>query len=88
MSAWVFIPLVLVALIACPLSMWVMGRVTRRKVSCAMCGMVPQENHTHDRESLEARKAAIEKEIAELRSVSVRSGGPVAQVNARDGRGG
>ncbi len=64
MPVWAFIPLILVAMLACPVSMWVMGKVTRRKMSCAACEGSTQETHIHTVEGLEARKAALEQEIA------------------------
>ncbi len=58
--------MIVVAMLACPVSMWVMGKVTRRKMSCAACDTSAQETHIHTANGLEARKAALEREIAEV----------------------
>ena len=71
MPIWALAPLVLVALLACPVSMWVMGKVMRRRMSCPVCAVGNQDTvgkHSHDVTSLEARKAAREREIAEVTS--------------------
>jgi hypothetical protein len=66
MPLWAFIPLILVAMLACPISMWVIDKFTRRKMSCAACNASAQENHIHTPEELKVRKAALEREIAEV----------------------
>ena len=68
MPVWAFLPIILLALVACPLSMWVMGKVLRRKMSCAMCAVGTQDKHEHAPVELEARKAAVEREIAQLKT--------------------
>lgn len=66
MPIWAFVPLVLVAALACPISMWVMGRMSKRKMSCPACGPGAEAKHKHTAATLEARKAELERQIAEL----------------------
>ena len=67
MPIWVFAPIILLALVACPLSMWVMSKVMRRQVSCSMCRVGTGGEHHHSLEALEARRGAIEQEIGEVK---------------------
>ena len=66
MPAWEFLPLLLVAAIACPMSMLVMGKITRGKVSCIGC--LEKEPGSATEASLLERKAALERQIAELKA--------------------
>ena len=68
MPVWAFVALVPVALLACPLSMWVISKVTRRKMSCAMCQVGLRGEHANTLEHLEPRKAAVDREIAQVRT--------------------
>ena len=68
MPLWAFMPLILVAVVACPLSMWVMGKVMRRTSTCPMCQMGAGRGHQHSLEILEARRVTVEREIAQLRT--------------------
>lgn len=81
MPLWALVPLILVAIVACPVSMWVMGKLMRRNVSCAMC--LPgrgQHDHGEDVPQLEARKTAVEREIhaieTEMGRARARAGEP------------
>lgn len=65
MPLWALAPLILVAILACPISMWVMSKLMRRNVSCAMC-LPGGEQHGQSVQELEARKAALEREIHAL----------------------
>ena len=72
MPVWAFAVLIPVALLACPLSMWVMSKVTRRKMSCVMCQVGPEDDHPNTLEHLEVRKAAVEREIVQVKTDMVR----------------
>ena len=72
MPVWVFAALIPVALLACPLSMWVMGKVMPRKVSCAMCNVGTHGDHQNSLVDLEARRAAVEREIVQVKTDLVR----------------
>jgi hypothetical protein len=65
MPVWTILALFLVAAVACPVSMWVMGRFMSRRSACAVCGVDPGGQHDHRLDVLQARKAAIEREIAQ-----------------------
>ncbi len=66
MPIWALALLILVALLACPMSMWVLSKTTRRKMSCPMCAVGAE--HGHAPADLEARKATVDREIAQVRA--------------------
>ncbi len=68
MPVWAFLPLLLVAVLACPVSMWIMGRATHRKMNCGMC--LPGAERKDTMADLEARKDALEREITRVKAQS------------------
>lgn len=66
MPVWAFVPLFLVAVLACPVSMWIMGWVTHRKMNCGMC--LPGAEKKETMADLEARKDAVERDIARVKA--------------------
>ncbi len=68
MPLWAFAVIIPVALLACPLSMWVMSKVMKRKGSCAMCAVGAHSSHENTAVDLEGRKAAVEREIAQVKT--------------------
>ena len=61
MPVWGLALLFAAAATACPISMWLIGKVTHRKMDCSMC--LPHE----DLASLQARREALDAEIAALK---------------------
>jgi uncharacterized small protein (DUF1192 family) len=67
MPAWAFVTIILVAFLACPLSMWMMSKVMRRKVSCGMCSFGTEAKKISTLAELEARRVAVEREITQVK---------------------
>ncbi len=67
MPVWI-VAVLLLAVLACPISMWVMGKVMRRQVSCPMCRVGTGEEHHHSLDAQVARRTAVEQEIAEVKA--------------------
>ena len=75
MPVWAFAALAPVALLACPLSMWVISKMTRRQMSCAMCQVGTRGEHANTLEHLEARKAAVEREMVQVKTETEQNAG-------------
>ncbi len=68
MPIWGFALLFVVAVAGCPLSMWLMRKVMRREVTCGMCQPVAPKQQGTSLTDLEVRRAALDREIAALKS--------------------
>ncbi len=65
MPTLAFVPLLLLAAFACPVSMWIMGRMAGRKPACCE----PLGDRRQDSATTETLLEELEKEVARLRDV-------------------
>lgn len=82
MPIWALVAFVPLALLACPLSMWVMSKVMRRKVSCGMCSFGTEDNGDNTLAHLEARKAVVERDITQAKA-EIEQNGNIRRVTAK-----
>ena len=69
MSWWVLAPVFAVGVIACPLRMWAIGKMTKGKVDCMACfGMATGREKESTLSSLEMQKHDVERQIAEVKA--------------------
>ena len=69
MSIWALVPLLLLAsALACPIMMWVMGKVTKGRLDCMACFPGMGNKQQRDAKMAEERVVVLERDIALLRS--------------------
>jgi hypothetical protein len=72
MPLWLLPLVIALAVAACPVTMWVTSKLTRRKISCAIWGLSAASKDPSSVIDLEARKAEVDRAIAGLRKNSAR----------------